>query len=154
MSYKPDLSDPGPVKGVGYLWFGHSYPKGKVDLVVLDRLVTLAEKPFLVACGYHKCNLGFCGATQIFREEPVFRYRGRRVVLGSSDIVVPVDEVVYYAPNLILHYIRHHRYRPPECFCAAVLKCPAPRSAEHTERIKRIAPKLILGSPAENERAV
>jgi hypothetical protein len=154
MTYKPDLSDPGPVKGVGYLWFGHSYPRGKIDLAVLDRLVTLAEKPFLVACGYHKCNLGFCGATQIFHNEPVFRYRGRRVVLGSSDVVVPGDEVVYYAPDLILHYIRHHRYRPPECFCAAVLKCPEPRSAEHIERIKRIAPKLVLGSLAENGRAI
>jgi len=81
MSYKPDLSDPGPVKGVGYLVWT-LLPKGKGRLAVLDRLVTLAEKPFLVACGYHKCNLGFCGATQIFHNEPVFRYRGRRVVLA------------------------------------------------------------------------
>jgi hypothetical protein len=144
MPYLPDMAGPGPVKDVGYLWFGHSYPTGKVDPSVLDRLVALAEKPLLFAFGYHKCNLGLCAFTQRLREQPVFRYRGRLLVLGSSDIMVPGEDAVYNAPNLILHYIRHHRYQPPECFSAAVLKCPEPDSAEYRERMVRIAPKLAM----------
>jgi|SRR5271157_3416154 len=143
MPYAPDLANTGPVKEVGYLWFGHSYAKGKIEKLVLERLVAIAQKPLMYSCGFHKCNVGFCSATQIFRGEPIFRYRGRTLILGSSDILVPNDEAVYCAPDLILHYIRHHRYRPPECFCAAVLKCLAPDSAEYRERIKRLAPQLV-----------
>lgn len=62
--------------------------------------------------------------------------------MGSADIWVPGVDAVYNAPNLIVHYIRHHRYRPPECFCAAVLNCPEPDSEEYRERLVRIAPEL------------
>lgn len=144
MPYLPDMADPGPVRNVGYLWFGHSYPKGKVDRSIIDRLVALAEKPLLYACGYHKCNLGFCALTHPLRQQPAFRYRGRLLVLGSSEILVPGEDAVYEAPNLILHYILHHSYRPPECFSAAVLKCPEPDSSEYRERMVRIAPKLAI----------
>jgi len=36
MPYAPDLANTGPVKEVGYLWFGHSYPKGKIEKLVLE----------------------------------------------------------------------------------------------------------------------
>jgi hypothetical protein len=49
---------------------------------------------------------------------------------------VPGDKVVYQAPCLILHYIRYHKYQPPECFCAPVLNCPKPGSAEYFAAIK------------------
>ena len=141
MPYSPDLANTGAVKTVGYLWSGHSYPKGKIEEVVLERLVAIAEKPLLCAAGFHTCNLGFCIAT--LRSQPKFRYRGRTLTLGSSEILVPDDEAVYCAPNLILHYIRHHRYRPPDCFCAAVLKCPAPDTEKYRERIRRFVPELL-----------
>jgi hypothetical protein len=133
--YKPDLAGTGAVKSVGYLWFGHAYRRGKIAGLILERLVAIAEKPWFEARGFHKCNLGFCGATQILGGQPMFRYRGKTLALGSSEILVPDDDVVYCAPNLILHYIRHHRYRPPECFCAALLKCPAVDSTEYRERL-------------------
>lgn len=142
MSYAPDLSNAGAVKNIGFLGFGHSFPKGRIEELVLERLVAIAEKPLYYACGFHKCNLGFCGLTQALRGQPTFRYRGRTLTLGSSEILVPDDDAVYCAPNLILHYIRHHRYRPPECFCAAVLKCPAPDTEEYRQRIRRVAPTL------------
>lgn len=143
MPYAPDLANTGVVKEEGYLWCGHSYPRGKVDEVVFERLVAIAKKPLLCACGFHTCNLGSCGTTQEQHDGHLkFRYGERTLFLGSSEILVPDDEVVYCAPNLILHYIRDHGYRPPECFCAAVLKCPAPDTEEYRERIKRVAPKL------------
>ena len=142
MPYEPDLAGPGPVKKVGFLWFRHSYPKGKIQPLVFERLVALVEKPLGYYCGYHKCNLGSCALTEGLRGQPTFRNGGRLLGLGSSEIFVPAEDAIYHAPNLILHYIRQHRYQPPECFCAAVLKCPEPDSAEYRERLTRLAPDL------------
>jgi hypothetical protein len=142
MPYLPDLAGNRPVKEVGYLWCGHSYATGKIDELVFERLVTIVEKPLGEDMGFHTCNLGLCGATPEPRGGQLkFRYRDRTLFLGSSEIYVPDDEVVYCTPNLILHYIRDHSYRPPECFCAAVLKCPAPDTEEYGERLRRIIPR-------------
>jgi hypothetical protein len=140
MPYFPDLVGLGPEKPVGYLWFGHSFPRGKVSHSLFERLVVLVEKPLMYACGYHKCNLHLCGLTESIRSQPAFRYRGRALGLGSSEIWVPGDKVVYRAPSLILHYIRHHKYQPPECFCVAALNCPEPGSAEYFAAIKESDP--------------
>jgi hypothetical protein len=86
--YEPDLAGTDTVKYVGYLWFGHSYPKGKIAGLILERLVAIAERSWFQARGFHKCNLGFCGATQMLRDQPMFRYRGRTLTLGSSEILV------------------------------------------------------------------
>lgn len=142
MPYAPDLANTGVVKEVGYLWCGHPYTKGKVEELVLERLVAIAKKPLLCACGFHACNLEPCGATQGLPSQLKFRYGAQTLFLGSADILVPDDKAVYCAPNLILHYIRDHGYLPPECFCAAVLKCPAPDTEEYRERIRRVAPML------------
>jgi hypothetical protein len=58
--YEPDWCGSGAVKSVGYLWSGHRRTKGKNENAVLQRLVDLAQKPLLFACGYHQCNLGIC----------------------------------------------------------------------------------------------
>jgi len=63
---------------------------------------------------------------------------------GSSDIVVPDRTVVYMAPELILHYIRAHRYLPPSSFLEAVLNCPEPGTEEYHNAIKKIAPNYGL----------
>jgi len=142
--YLPDLAEPGPVKSVSYLWIGHSYPKGEVSRLCFERLVALVEKPLVYSCGYHRCNLGWCSLTEGLRSQPVFPYRGRIIGLGSTDILVPSEKAVYCAPSLILHYIGHHKYQPPECFCAAVLNCPEPGSAEYLAAIREIAPDITV----------
>jgi hypothetical protein len=60
--------------------------------------------------------------------------------LGSYHIHVPAGDVEYNAPSLILHYIQHHGYQPPECFQTAVLECPEPGSPEYFAALKRISP--------------
>jgi len=139
--YEPDLSGSGPVKSVGYLWSGHPRSKGKIANAILQRLVDLAQKPLFFACGYHQCNLGIC-FFRLASGQPVFKYRGRTLYLGSSEIFIPDDSAVYCAPNLILHYIRDHHYLPPAAFCAAALSCPDPDSPEYREQIARAAPHL------------
>src|SRR3712207_9113012 len=41
-------------------------------------------------------------------------------VRGSANLFVPTEGFVYVAPAMILHYIRDHRYAPPEQFRTAV----------------------------------
>jgi len=144
MPYIPDLAQTGSSQCVGYLWLGHSYPRGKVSPLVFDRLVALVEARWRVSLGYHTCNLGWCVMVPDLHLNK-FRFRGRALVLGFSEILVPDDRVVYYAPDLILHYIHWHHYLPPECFCAAILKCPKPGSVEYTAAIERVKPELVRG---------
>jgi hypothetical protein len=132
------------MKAVGYLWSGHSYPRGKVSRLFFERLVALVEDPLWYSGGYHNCNLGSCSLKDSVGSQPSFRYRGRVLGLGSSEIWVPGDKAVYCAPSLILHYIRHHKYQPPECFCTTVLNCPKPDSVEYFAAIKQIAPDVAI----------
>ena len=71
--YQSDLSGSGPVKSVGYLWSGHPCTKGKIENAILQRLVDLAQKPLVFACGYHQCNLGICFFS-LAPGQPVFKY--------------------------------------------------------------------------------
>lgn len=130
------------MKSVGYLWSGHTYTRGKIPRVFFERLVGLVENPLWYSGGYHNCNLGWCNAS--FGAQPSFRYRGRVLSLGSSEIWVPGEKAVNSAPSLILHYIRHHQYQPAEGFCTAVLNCPKPDSDEYFAAIKQIAPDVAM----------
>ena len=141
--YEADLTGTGCERQVGYLARGHSFTKGTASEVFFDCLVALVERPLSAWCGYHTCDLGWCGLS-LGGEQPKFRYKGRLIRLGATDILVPGDEVVYLAPSLILHYIRRHKYLPPQCFVKAVLNCPAPSSQEYSASIKKIAPEWAL----------
>jgi hypothetical protein len=62
---------------------------------------------------------------------------GLTVPVGSSNVFVPADGVVYVAPSLALHYIDAHEYLPPEPFQRAVMACPPMRSMEYLRGIAR-----------------
>ena len=42
---------------------------------------------------------------------------------------------MYVAPQLIVHYIDAHDYRPPGVFCAAVEACPPLGSAAYFAKL-------------------
>jgi hypothetical protein len=141
MVYRADLTQTGEVIAVGYLARGHSFPKGKVSEAFFHRLVALAKEPLSFSCGYHTCDVGWCSLS-LGGEHPKFRYEGDVISVGSTDILVPDNEVVYEVPSLILHYIRHHKYVPPACFVQAVLECPDPGSPKYIAAIKSVASEM------------
>lgn len=65
-------------------------------------------------------------------------YEGREIPLGGSEIRVldERNECIYAAPNLILHYIINHHYKPPEKFIYAVINGPKPKSKRYSEYIQ------------------
>ncbi len=118
------------VKMVGWLDADQPFLKGVLsadDVVLLERLVVHTWKPPLMAGGWHDCTL--CPRKPT--DGPIlWDMDGQERMLGATEIYVPADEVMYSAPNLILHYMADHGYRPPQVFLEAVREVD-PQSPEY-----------------------
>lgn len=69
--------------------------------------------------GYHGCAL--CG-----NWEPGFERQDQRIILGAAELWIPSDnDRIFVAPDLVIHYLREHSYRPPDEFITAVLRLPS-----------------------------
>ncbi len=103
-------------------WLGNRpLVTGDVPNEVVPALIKLAYSD---ACsrmrGVHWCE--YCGAQEV----RVTTEGGHEIRLGSAEIWVPgVGNVVYFAPNLVIQYIRDHGYQPPQKFIDAVMKYSA-----------------------------
>jgi hypothetical protein len=123
MTYFPDLSPytyrPNPETGenavnVGWLDAGHEYPKGDVHDAVQQKILVLCRTPVNRTRGFHPCPI--CNKVQW-----PLTVNGEDLYLGSAEIWVRGRNGQWYAaPDIICHYIRDHRYRPPEEFVRAV----------------------------------
>jgi hypothetical protein len=126
MTYHPDMgrdamvADGEHVRAIGWLHPAYPYTQGEVAAEFLSRLkgfVALARKSseallFGRLMGFHTCE--FCDQ-----------------VNGYHNFGVPDDGVLFVAPEMIVHYIEQHGYRPPDEFIAAVFKSPLPGTEEY-----------------------
>lgn len=126
MSYFPDLGREsmvasGPhVRAVGWLHPAHPFTTGEVPaefLTCLKQFVggwgASADALYFGAyAGIHICE--FCGKAY-----------------GVGNFGVPADDLLYIAPEMIVHYIEVHGYQPPAEFITAVLRSPLPDSEEY-----------------------
>ena len=106
---------------VGWLEAGHVFPtfEGDPDPQFLKNLITLvADHSVCATRGFHGCDQQHeDGKDFQFQSD----YDGRDLFLGSAEIhVVTPDGRWLIAPNLVVHYVRDHGYRPPEEFIEAV----------------------------------
>ena len=120
--YYPDLSNEcevaaGPtIRAVGWLSAESPFPTGSTPTVVVARLKELIKTAFqpVVACGWHECDIcQFDGAS------------------GSYNLFLPGSGCLYVCPELIVHYISAHYYRPPKEFMESVLASPDATSMEY-----------------------
>jgi len=97
------------LRAVGWLEAASVFPTGRVENRFIERLKELLEAPFqpAVSPGVHECELCQFGGP-----------------LGTRNLFVPGDGVLYVMPELALHYMGAHHYLPPEEFRDAVLACP------------------------------
>jgi hypothetical protein len=104
-------------------WLDHAQPfeTGNATEEFRARLFEICKAPVQQMRGFHGCP--FCRRFELIAEE-----RGGEVLyLGSAEVrVAGADEKVYAAPDLILHYVTRHRYRPPEEFIRAVCRYGSP----------------------------
>jgi hypothetical protein len=91
------------VVNVGWLDKSQPFPTGDVDPEVVARLkqglATGGHVHFMY--GFHTCD--FC-----------------REATGTAEIWYALDDVIYAAPTMILHYIEAHHYRPPDVYLDAI----------------------------------
>jgi hypothetical protein len=108
------------VRAVGWLHPDHAYTQGSVPAEFLARLKEFVARSgdsaealyFGAFGGYHTCE--FCGRSH-----------------GIGNFGVPSGSLLFVAPEMVVHYIEQHGYRPPAEFVEAVLRSPLPDSEEY-----------------------
>lgn len=124
MTYYPDLSvydydyySPPEGMTIGWLEKGHGFQTGEVETEDLENLSDLGHLAEGQSRGWHYC--AFCG-----KRELQYAWSERfnsKYSLGSAEIRVRSDDgTLYIAPNLVIHYVLDHGYRPPDEFLQAV----------------------------------
>lgn len=107
---------------VGWLGRGCEFSRGEVSRDFLDRLAWYClyrhERQMR---GIHDCDLCVPEQTAAI----VLRSGDVRWRLGSAEITVAAAVGRYASPNLIVHYVTGHQYRPPADFIEAVMRGPA-----------------------------
>lgn len=143
MTYHPDLSrrDNSKFLYIGWLDSQHQYPVGTVSEKFIARLWEFCRYSVTECLGRHYCE--FCPRVIInkqilpfgeFIQFEILKIHRDGITIKPGDgeiIVLGKNNNVYYAPNLIYHYVVDHSYLPPEEFIQAVLTCPLPTSDEY-----------------------
>jgi hypothetical protein len=138
MTFYPDLGNETQaaagvvIRAVGWLHADHPYPRGDVPAAFVDRLQQFADHwaestqtlglPMFL--GWHDCEL--CSG-------------GPR---GSGNFGVPAGDVLFVAPELIVHYVQAHGYAPPRAFIDAVMASPLPGTQEYQAAVAKFLPAL------------
>jgi hypothetical protein len=126
MSYFPDLSHESMVasgehiRAIGWLHPQHEFPKCNASAEFLSRLKEFTARSsasaqalyFGASGGFHMCE--FCDKAH-----------------GINNFGVPFGNILYVAPEMIVHYIEVHGYLPPAEFIAAVLRSPLPDTEDY-----------------------
>ena len=104
------------LRAVGWLSHGKDFQVGSVDSSMFDKLKQLLIDPFqpMMFMGVHECEL--C------------QFDGP---IGHANLFVPNGSTIFVCPELIVHYIAAHRYRPPDEFVDAVAQCPNTHTMEY-----------------------
>ena len=118
-------------------WFDgeHEYLQGDVTEEFILALWEYIKYPVNETRGIYS-NIALDGGVKKF----VAKYQGYNILLGSAEIRVvdTKNNIVYAAPNLILHYVINHHYMPPQSFMDAVINGQKPNSDEYSNVIKQI----------------
>lgn len=119
------------IRSIGWLDHSQVFTTGITPESVGHALKELLGKSYLAITnpGVHICNL--C------------QYAG---AIGSKSLLIPGHGFLYLCPDLILHYINVHWYKPPEEFCQAVLDCPPPDSVEYKKRLLQNGGRPLIQS--------
>ena len=127
MSYYADMGQEsmvaaGPhIRAIGWLHPDHPFSTGNVPVDCLNRLKQFAAKcgesseelRIGVSAGFHQCE--FCNKSH-----------------GVGNFGVPTDDTLFIAPEMVVHYIEQHGYRPADEFISAVMRSPIPDTEEYS----------------------
>ena len=93
---------------IGWLDSKHNFSKGDVDQEIIDKLKQL--EPYVRTKGWHSCE--FCKTEE-----------DRWAARSSTEFKITGKNGITYAfPQMLLHYITKHNYKPPQEFLDAVME--------------------------------
>ncbi len=108
------------VRAIGWLEKGRPYTIAGAEPRFLAALRQHALDPGrwlpFASAGVYVCDLGGCERAG-----------------GAQFVVIPSRSCVYVAPELVVHYVEHHRYSPPTEFVDAVVACPEQSSDAYVD---------------------
>lgn len=108
---------------VGWLSVSHPYAHGEVEVEIVIKLARICREGVKRTRGFHVCEL--C-PPQPFDAPPtptIVRLDHSEYAVGGAEIrVVSSSGKVFAAPDMIVHYVTAHEYRPPDEFLDAVNK--------------------------------
>ena len=109
---------------VGWLSSSQPFTQGTVSPEFRRRLDVVLDQGYETRTyrGWHDCE--FCDANGASPHDASKKSSTTRVPSAFHNLNIPGRHAVYYAPELIAHYIDEHDYRPPDEFMTAVLECP------------------------------
>ena len=106
------------VLNVGWLDADHPFEKGETSEAFIEKLAWLCVNATVKRTpGIHMCRL--CPPMSFGFH--MIQTDGRQTILGSAEIRLAGEAETYASPDLILHYVMEHGYRPPDDFITAVL---------------------------------
>lgn len=112
------------LRAIGWLEGGKLFPVGEINIMVLQKIIELRKNPWTLGRtmfrGYHSCDI--CKLESELEE-------------GTINLFIPAEGFLYVCPELIIHYIKEHKYIPPNEFCKAVLRCSPMDSIEYKEAL-------------------
>lgn len=121
-----ETNEPSPLVNVGWLSVEHPYPTGAVPEELVAKLARLCRNGVLRTRGFHRCE--FCPRPDDLSWAPPTSSHddeGEFIVGGAEIRVAGAAGITYAAPDMIIHYITDHGYRPPDQFLAALRRSPA-----------------------------
>ncbi len=152
MTHYPDLStscmvEQGPqVRVVGWLNPGFPFETGSVSPEFMSKLKQQCVTPYrpMVLMGAHECEFKPDSSTQC--QAP-----------GHKNLWIPgANGCLYVAPEMIVHYIETHGYKPPEEFIQTVLAAPAQKSPEYWRMMEPFghSEPILYGLPLHEYEAL
>lgn len=118
------------LRAVGWLTIDKPFVTGPMDKDVFVKIKELLRDHWqpMVTLGVHHCDL--CQF-----DSPC----------GSANLFVPNGDLIFVCPELVVHYIAAHHYRPPDEFIEAVVNCPMTSSMQYKKLLLKSGGRTLLG---------
>ncbi len=127
-TYDGHIATLGSPLNIGWLDKDHTFCSGKVPDDFVEALWHFCETPIVQHRGFHACELCTENGPGLVTEV----HRNTSFGLGSRLICVfGTDGTPYISPDLIIHYVLRHQYRPPDDYISAVVSGPRPGSHKY-----------------------
>jgi hypothetical protein len=133
---KTQVADGDHIRAVGWLSDTHAFPQSDVPPAFAERLTQFARLSPESTKALHWPRF-FGGHTCELCPRKLSRRGGADLPEGWLNFGVPAGDILFVAPELIVHYVQDHHYAPPPDFIAAVLTAPLPGTPEYLAAIKQ-----------------